>query len=51
MPLLLANLDAPCLDIIYFTVADNLERPNRRHTFTVPEGKQNALRKRLLELI
>jgi len=54
-PLLLANLDASCLDIdtslhiIYFTV-DDLQRLNRRQ-LPVPEGKQreDVLRKRLLE--
>jgi len=52
-PLLLANLDASCLDIdtslhiIYFTV-DDLQRLNRRQ-LPVPEGKRDVLRKRLLE--
>ena len=57
MPPLHANLDASCFDIhtslpiICFTV-DDLQRVDRRHAFnfgpTVPEGKQNALRKWLL---
>jgi hypothetical protein len=57
MPPLLANLDASCLSIdtslhiIYFTV-DDLQRLHRgafNGRGSVPEGKRDALKKRLLE--